>query len=288
MFNKIDDNLLLYNNVKIPCLGFGTWQIIWHNTAKESVKFAIKNGYRNIDTAQLYMNEQSVGEGIQEAIDEYGIKREELFISTKVWNSHRGYERTLKAFSESIKKLKLEYVDLYMIHAPAVEKWHKDWREINASTWKALERLYKDGLVKSIGVSNYLSHHIQALIEDTEIKPMVCQIEYHPGFGQKECVSYCHKNNIVVEAWSPLGGGDVLKNKQLIEIAEKYNKQPAQICIRWLLQKNMIPLPKSTHKDRIINNAKVFDFEISTEDMEKIDEIPYCGGMRFDPDTAKT
>lgn len=278
-------NFRLYNGVEIPVLGFGTWQISPF-TASKCVKNAIKAGYRNIDTAEGYMNEKEVGKGIREAIEEFGVKREEIFVSTKVWNSHRGYDKTMKAFDESMKKLKLDYLDLYLIHWPAVERWHNDWREINHSTWRAFEELYKQGRVKAIGVSNFLLHHVKALTEDSEIKPMVNQIEYHPGFGQVESAKYCQENDIVVEAWSPLGSGSVLQNNELKRIANKYNKTTAQICIRWLLQKHIIPLPKSTHEDYIISNADVFNFDINDEDMKAIDELPYCGGMRFDPDNA--
>ena len=288
MMKSISDTLVMHNGVTIPCMGFGTWQTPDGEIAVDSIVSAVKAGYRNIDTAQAYCNEESVGAGIRKAVAECGVKREELFISTKVWNSHRSYDGALQAFEESMKKLGLDYLDLYMIHWPAVARWHDDWREINASTWRALEKLYKEGRVKAIGVSNYLAHHVKALMEDTEIKPMVNQIEYHPGFGQLESAEFCMENGIVVEAWSPFGTGDVLKNAQLRRIAGKYNKTTAQICLRWLLQKGIVPLPKSTHEKRINENTQVFDFELSSEDMAAIDAIPYCGGMRFDPDSAKS
>lgn len=232
------------------------------------------------------MNEKGLGEGIRRTMGELGVERGELFISTKVWNSHRGYDKTLRAFEESMKKLGLEYLDLYLIHWPAVSRWHDDWREINRSTWRAFEQLYREGRVKAIGVSNFLVHHVRALTEDSEIKPMVNQIEYHPGFGQVESASYCQANGIVVEAWSPLGSGNVLKNRELTRIAGKYGKTASQTCIRWLLQKGIVPLPKSTHEKYIIENADVFDFALSDADMLDINAIPYCGGMRFDPDSA--
>lgn len=287
MINNMKETMTLYNGVKIPGIGFGVWQIPQDATA-QCVKEAIKAGYRNIDTAAAYHNEVEVGEGIRQAMKELGIKREELFISTKLWNDHRGYEKAKEAIETSLKNLGIGYIDLYMLHWPAVEKWHKDWREINSDTWKAVEEYYEKGLLKSIGVANYLAHHIQALCEDSTIKPMVNQIEYHPGFGQVESAQYCQEHDIVVEAWSPFGSGEVLKNKTLQMIAEKYQKDTAQICLRWLLQKNIIPLSKSTHESRIISNTKVFDFTLSDEDMRTIDEMPYCGGMRFQPDEAKS
>ncbi len=278
----------LYNGVKVPVIGLGTWKVINEMVAKESVKAAIKAGYRNIDTAQAYHNEESVGLGIREAMKDYNIKREELFISTKVWNTHRGYNKTMGAFQESLDKLGLEYIDLYMIHWPAVEKCYENWREINHDTWSALEDLYKTGRVKAIGVSNFLKHHLEALIKDSEIKPMVNQIEYHPGFGQVESANFCMENDILVEAWSPFGTGDVLDNEVLKNIGNKYNKQPAHICLRWLLQKNMLPLPKSVRQERVVANIDVFDFELTLEEMKQIDNIPYCGGMKFNPDEAQS
>ena len=208
--NHVSDNLTLHNGVKIPGLGFGVWQISPLHTAK-CVRTAIKAGYRNIDTAEGYMNEKGVGEGVRQAMEEYGRKREEIFVSTKLWNSHRGYDKAMKAFEVSLKKLGLEYLDLYLIHWPAVFRWHDDWRESNWSTWKAFEELYRDGRIKAIGVSNFLAHHVQALTEDSDIKPMVNQIEYHVGFGQIKSTEYCQANGIVVEAWSPLGSGGVLR-----------------------------------------------------------------------------
>lgn len=284
--NRISDNLTLYNGVKIPWLGFGVWQISPFQTAK-CVKQAIKTGYRNIDTAAAYMNEKGVGDGVRQAMEEYGVRRDELFISTKLWNDHRGYDKAMKAFESSMKKLDLEYLDLYLIHWPAVSRWHDDWREINRSTWKTFEKLYVEGRIKAIGVSNFLAHHVRALTEDSDTKPMVNQIEYHPGFGQVKSAEYCQANNIVVEAWSPLGGG-VLKNSELNRIAEKYRKTSSQVCIRWLLQKNIVPLPKSTHEKYIAENADVFDFELTETDMAMIDRIPYCGGMMFDPDSVRS
>lgn len=288
MIDKIGDSVTLSNGVKMPGFGFGTWQSAIGDITVSAVKAAIKTGYRNIDTAAAYHNEQSVGEGVRQAMEEYGVGREELFISTKVWNDHRGYDLTMKAFENSMKELDLEYLDLYMIHWPAVAKWHDDWREINRSTWKAFEELYRAGRIKAIGVSNFLAHHVQALMEDSEIAPMVNQIEYHPGFGQIESASFCQKNGIVVEAWSPFGTGDVLKNTALTKIADKYGKTSAQVCLRWLMQKDIVPLPKSVHEERIIANTQVFDFELASADMAAIDAMPYCGGMRFDPDEAKS
>ena len=288
--NSISDTYQLHNGIKIPCVGYGTCAVSDGTDTVDGVLSAIKAGYRNIDTAAAYGNEKSVGIAIRQAIAEYGVKREELFISTKAWHDHRGYERTLQAFEDSMDKLGLDYLDLYLIHWPANAKWHEDWRELNASTWKALEELYRAGRIKAIGVSNFLAHHVKALMEDSEIKPMVNQIEYHPGFAQKESAEFCQANGIIVEAWSPFGGGGakVLKNEELNRIAKKYGKQPAQITLRWLLQKQIVPLPKTVHEERMIANTEIFDFELTIDDMAAINEIPYCGGYMFDPDTAKS
>ncbi|MDO4649716.1 MAG: aldo/keto reductase [Eubacteriales bacterium] len=287
MIQNLQDTYTLANGVKMPGFGFGVWQTPQNVTAKV-VKAALKAGYRNIDTAAAYGNEKEVGEGIRLAMAEYGIKREEIFVSTKLWNDHRGYELAKEAIETSLANLDIGYIDCYMLHWPAVAKWHDDWREINADTWRACEEYYDKGLIKSLGVANYLAHHVEALMGDVRIAPMVNQIEYHPGFGQIESTKFCQEHGIVVQAWSPLGTGDVLKNAELTRIAEKYGKSTAQICLRWLIQKDIVPLPKSTHEARIIANTEVFDFMISDEDMKAIDAIPYCGGMRFDPESAKS
>ena len=277
----------LYNGMKLPNIGSGVWQIP-KGVAAHCVKLALKAGYRYIDTAAAYHNEKEVGEGIRQAMEEYGIKIEEIFVSTKLWNDHRGYDKAVEAIETSLDNLGLDYIDLYMLHWPAVAKWHDNWRDINADTYRAVENYYKQGKIKSIGVANYLAHHLEALIEDTDIKPMVNQIEYHPRFGQTESAKYYQEHGIIVEAWSPLGCGEVLQNKTLKQLADKYKKSTAQICIRWLLQKNILPIMKSTHEERMIQNMQVFDFEISSQDMQIIDAIPYCRGMRFNPDEAKS
>ena len=213
----------LYNGMKLPNIGFWVWQIPKGVTA-HCVKLALKAGYRYIDTAAAYHNEKEVGEGIRQAMEEYGIKIEEIFVSTKLWNDHRGYDKAVEAIETSLDNLGLDYIDLYMLHWPAVAKWHDNWSDINADTYRAVENYYKQGKIKSIGVANYLAHHLEALIEDTDIKPMVNQIEYHPRFGQTESAKYYQEHGIIVEAWSPLGCGEVLQNKTLKQLADKYKK----------------------------------------------------------------
>lgn len=277
MLQSLRDTFTLSNGVKIPCVGFGTWQTPDGDVAVSSVEYAIKTGYRHIDTAAVYGNEESVRRGIEKG----GIKREELFITTKLWNSDRGYDATLKAFDTSMEKLGLEYLDLYLIHWPANSP---DGMDVNASTWRAFEKLYKDGRIKAIGVSNFLIHHLQALMDKAAVLPMVDQIEFHPGQMQSETTDFCKSHNILVEGWSPLGTGRMLKNEQLMEIAKKYNKSVAQLCIRWCLQNDVLPLPKSVTPERIVENGKVFDFEITNDDMAAINEMPYIGGSGLNPD----
>lgn len=270
----------LNNNVEIPSIGFGTWQTPDGDTATNVVKTAIEAGFKHIDTAAIYKNETSVGTGIKES----EVDRQELFVTSKLWNSERGYEKTLKAFEKTLNELQLDYLDMYLIHWPAVEKQFKDWKKINAETWRAMEELYSQGKIKTIGVSNFLTHHLEALLETAKVKPSINQIEYHPGFMQQDVVDFCHKNNIVVEAWSPLGSGKMLNNETLIAISKKYNVSVAQLCIRWVLQNDILPLPKSITPHRIKDNIQIDHFEISKEDMQTINQMEYFGGSGMNPD----
>ena len=272
----------LSNGIYIPSVGFGTWQTPDGETAVSAVKAALDAGYRHIDTAAIYRNEESVGVAIKES----GIDRSEIFVTSKVWNKCRGYDNTMSAFERSLGKLGLDYLDLYLIHWPASQSRFDDWKELNLGTWKAMIDLYKEGRIKAIGVSNFLPHHLEPLM-DSEIIPMVDQIEFHPGYMQSETVEFCKNNGISVEAWSPLGTGKMLSNETLSAVASKYGRSVAQICIRWCLQNGPIPLPKSVTPSRIEENLKVFDFEISDDDMSLINSMEYCGGSGLHPDKVE-
>ena len=278
-FSSLNDTFTLNNGYKIPCIGFGTWQTPDGDVAVNAVRDAINFGYKHIDTAAVYGNEISVGKAIKES----KANRNDLFITSKVWNKERGYKTALAAFEKTLNDLQLDYLDLYLIHWPASQNQFKDWDNINLETWRAMTELYKAGKIKSIGVSNFMPHHLKSLMQ-TEIKPMVNQIEFHAGFMQEETVKYCNDNNILIEAWSPLGTGKMLNNNTLKEIAKKYNKSAAQLCIRWCLQNNTLPLPKSVTASRIKENTEIFDFNISYEDMKTINSMGYFGGSELHPD----
>lgn len=271
MIHSIQDCAVLHNGVRMPWLGFGVYKVQNGKEVVQAVKTAIEAGYRSIDTAALYQNEEGVGQAIRES----GIPRDELFVTSKVWNSDQGYDSTLAAFETSMKKLKLDVLDLYLIHWPVKGKY-KD-------TWRALEKLYKDGRVRAIGVSNFQPHHLDDLLADAEIKPMVNQVEFHPLLTQKPLLAYCREHQIQLEAWSPLMRGN-LDLPVLQEIARKYGKTPAQIVLRWDLQHEVITIPKSVTPQRIRENTEIFDFELSPDDMETIDSLNENRRFGADPD----
>ncbi|MBT2684825.1 aldo/keto reductase [Bacillus sp. ISL-37] len=272
MPQNLQDTTTLHNGVKMPWFGLGVFKVQEGSEVVESVKAALKNGYKSIDTAAVYKNEEGVGQGIKEA----GVPREELFITTKVWNSDQGYESTLKAFETSMEKLGLDYLDLYLIHWPVAGKYKE--------TWKALEKLYKDGRVRAIGVSNFHVHHLKDLMTDAEIKPMVNQVEYHPHLAQTELLEFCKAEGIQMEAWSPLKQGELLSEPTIVEIAEKHKKSPAQVILRWDLQNEVVTIPKSIKEHRIIENANIFDFELSAADMDRLNSLNKNERVGPDPD----
>lgn len=267
---------VLHNGVEMPWFGLGTSGIKDGAETAACVRAAIVNGYRSIDTAAMYGNETGVGQGVREALEEIGLPREEVFVTSKVWNSDLGYESALAAFETSLEKLGLDYLDLYLVHWPVKGKY-KD-------AWRALEKLYKDGRVKAIGVCNFQIHHLEDLLQDAEIVPMVNQVEYHPRLTQKELHEFCKSHNIQLEAWSPLMKGKLLDHPVIEEIAMKTEKTPAQVILRWDIQSGVVTIPKSKTEFRIIQNSQVFDFELTHDDMDRIAALNENRRIGADPD----
>jgi methylglyoxal/glyoxal reductase len=252
---------LLNNGVKIPWIGLGVFKMQDNGEVERAVSTALSNGYRMVDTAYVYHNEEGVGRGIKKS----GIPREELFLSTKVGNNQQGYESTKKAFFESLKALQTDYLDLYLIHWPQGKK--------SLESWKAMQELYEEGLVRAIGVSNFHIHHLDYLITNSRIKPAVNQVEFHPRHNLSDLYIYCKNKNIKLIAWSPLMQGKVFNIPEIHKIAGKYNKTPAQIVLRWNIQKGVTTIPKSSKSDRLVENIGIFDFTLDDEDMKKIDHL---------------
>ena len=278
-FKCATDVFTLSNGIGIPCIGFGTWQSPDGETAERAVCEAIEAGYRHIDTAAIYRNEKSVGRGIRAS----GLKREELFVTSKVWNSARGYRTTLEAFEKTLDDLQLDYLDLYLIHWPASPSRFPDWRELNLATWQALTELYKAGRIRAVGVSNFRPQHLEPLLA-TEVKPMVNQIEYHPGYLQQDVVDYSRAHGLVVEAWSPLGCGRVLADPRLEALARPLGVTTAQLALRFCLETGTLPLPKSVKAERIRANLDVFGFEMPADVVAAIRALPEFGFSGQDPD----
>ncbi|MCH5461707.1 aldo/keto reductase [Lactobacillus sp. LC28-10] len=278
----LTDTYTLSNGTKIPVVGFGTWQTPDGDVAYHAVLDALAAGYRHIDTAAAYGNEESVGHAIHDS----GVKREDLFVTTKLWNGDHGYEKTKQAIGTSLSKLGLEYVDLYLIHWPNPETFRDNWEEANAQSWKAMEEAYEEGLLKAIGVSNFRQKHLDALLKTAKIAPMVNQIFLNPSDLQPNVVEYNNAHDIVTEAYSPFGTGRIFQIDDLKDIAEKYNKSVPQLVLRWHLQHGFLPLPKSVHAEYIKANTDIFDFEIAEEDMKTIDGFRGAAGLATDPDTT--
>ncbi|OXM83566.1 aldo/keto reductase [Paenibacillus rigui] len=274
--HNLQSTTVLHNGVRMPWLGLGVFKVEEGTQLVEAVQSAVRHGYRSIDTAAIYGNEASVGQGIQAALQETGLSQEELFVTSKVWNADLGYESTLAAYEASLAKLQLDYLDLYLIHWPVAGKYKEAWR--------ALEALYREGRVKAIGVSNFQVHHLEEIMKEAEIKPMVNQVEYHPQLTQASLLSYCQSHNIQLEAWSPLMQGQLLEQPVLKEIAERHGKSVAQVILRWDLQHGVVTIPKSTKEQRIIENGSVFDFALSAEDMTRIDALNRDLRVGPDPD----
>lgn len=277
---SLTDYYTLSNGVHIPCIGFGTWQTPDGDVAVSSVLSAIEAGYRHIDTAQGYGNEESVGIAVKKS----GVPREELFITSKLANSEHGYEKTLAAFEGTMEKLDMDYLDLFLIHWPNPIAFRDNWQEANAGTWKAFEELYNAKRIRAIGISNFHPHHTEELMKTATIPPMVNQIRLCPGDTQDHVVDYCRSQNILLQAYSPLGVGKIFEVPEMKALAEKYGKSIAQIAIRWSLQRGYLPLPKSVTPSRIKENANVFDFELEASDVELIANLKGCAGFSANPD----
>lgn len=269
---NITSKVKLNNGVEMPIFGLGVFLSKEGTEVENAVKVALQNGYRHIDTAAIYKNEKGVGKAIKES----GIPRENIFLTSKVWNTDQGYSTTLAAFEESLEKLQTTYSDLYLIH------WPKGKRSVDS--WKALEEIYKNGKVKAIGISNFLVHHLEEFLPECKITPAVNQYEFHPELMQPDLFEYCKKRGIQPEAWSPIMKGRVNDLPLMQQLAAKYGKTPVQIVLRWDIQKGVVTIPKSVTPERIISNAKIFDFELSEEDMLKIDGLDKNARIGGHPD----
>jgi diketogulonate reductase-like aldo/keto reductase len=263
----------LNNGVQMPQIGFGVFQIPPGKQTYDAVRTALKLGYRGVDTAAAYGNEEDVGRGIRDS----GFEPSEIFVTTKLWTTNHGYEKTLRAFEESRIKLGLDTIDLYLIHWPAKANF--------VETWKAMEKLYQEGKVRAIGVSNFLIHHLETLLETATITPAVNQIEFHPFNVQAELLEFCRKAKILVEAWSPLGRGRFFDHPLIADIAKNHGRSPAQVLIRWDLQHQVVTIPRSIREAHIRENSEVFDFELSEEEMSRLDSLDEGKRIGPDPDT---
>ena len=276
--NNNNNCFTLYNGVTIPCIGYGTYKAADTNSC-DIIATAAKAGYRFFDTASFYGTETFLAEALKQA----DLPRNEVFITSKVWKAEMGYNETLEAFERTLKNLDTDYLDLYLIHWPRYTL-DGEWKQTCIDTWKAMEELYEAGRVRAIGLSNFLPHHMDVILDNCNIKPMVNQLEVHPGYTQEAAIRYCQERDILVQAWSPLGRHRVLEEPLLIELAAKYDVTPAQICLRFLLQRSINPIPKASSLERMRNNMDIFDFSITTEDMHRLNTLPQTGWSGEHPD----
>ena len=280
--NSIYDTYTLSNGVKIPCVAYGTYKAADEHGA-DIITAAVEEGYRYFDTASFYETEEYVAEAIRRS----GLPREDFFIATKLWKDEMGYEEALAAFERSLKRLNTDYIDLYLIHWPKPTPDCENWKQLDIDTWRALEKLYKEGKVRAIGVSNFLPHHLDNILENCEVKPMVDQIEYHAGYTQEATVQYCKQHDILVQAWSPISRGRIFHDITLNELAEKYQVSVAKLALRFCIQNGIVPLPKAATRERMRENKNLFDFVISDEDMKRINTIPQVGWSGEHPDRER-
>ena len=279
--NKIE-RYVLNNGVEIPAVAFGTYKAADGKSA-DVIRAAIGAGYRYFDTASFYGTETYLAEAIRES----GIPRREFFIASKLWKDEMGYENVKSAFERTLNNLRTDYLDLYLIHWPLPEPGYKEWRQLDKETWRAMEELYEAGKIRAIGLSNFLPHHIENILKDCRVRPAVDQIEYHPGYSQEAVVNYCRERGILVQAWSPIGRSRVLDEPLVKELAAKYDVSRAQICLKFAVQRNIIPLPKSSSEDRMRENLNLYSFELEQDDIWRLSTMPQTGWSGEHPDRAR-
>lgn len=279
---EMGQTFTLANGVEIPAVGFGTFKTA-ENKDEAIISEAIRQGYRHLDTAAFYNNEEEVGNAWKKS----GISREEFFLTSKIWRENLGYDNVFQEFEKTCQKLGTDYLDLYLIHWPRPSDMSAEWRALDVETWKALEELYRSKKVRAIGVSNFLPHHLNNLMDRTGVIPLVNQLEFHPGYIQKAAVDFCQRQGIQIEAWSPIGRAKMLNEPLLIEMAEKYQVSVAQICIRFCLECGVLPLPKSSAPERMQQNLDVFGFRIEEDDMHRLMTLPQLGWSGEHPDRER-
>lgn len=272
----------LNNGVQIPAVGFGTYKAADGKSA-DVIKAAIGSGYRYFDTASFYGTETYLAEAIRQS----GLPRKDFFIASKLWKTEMGYENARDAFRRTLENLETDYLDLYLIHWPLPEPGYENWKELDRETWRALEELYAEGKIRAIGLSNFLPHHIENILAGCTVRPAVDQIEYHPGYSQEAAVQYCKENGILVQAWSPIGRSRVLKDPLVCELAAKYRVSPAQICLKFAVQRGILPLPKSSSPERMKQNMDLFSFEMEQEDIWRLATMPQSGWSGEHPDQER-
>ena len=279
---KQEECYILNNGVQIPAIAFGTYKAADGKNA-DVIRMAIEAGYRYFDTASFYETETYLAEAIRES----GRSRDEFFIASKLWKTEMGYENVKRAFSRTLENLETDYLDLYLIHWPLPEPGYREWKQLDRETWRAMEDLYEEGKIRAIGLSNFLPYHIDNILKDCRVKPAVNQIEYHPGYSQEATVYYCQERDIRVQAWSPVGRRRVLEEPLVKELAGKYGVSPAQICLKFAVQRGIIPLPKSSSVERMKENLDLYSFEMEREDIWRLATMPQAGWSGEHPDRER-